>query len=506
MEGLPAQLLKAVVAAPVVTGLLLIAGRRLPRSLGSWIAFAGFAVPAALAPWLLLVWSDLSVPPAAFRGEGLWGFGLSLNGFGAPLLAMTSLVGLAAGIKALNQDVESRHAYLGLLLFMLGGTLGVFATDHVVGFYFFHEFALIPTFVLTLFWGGEGRRPAAMQMAIYLTVGAMASLAGILMAVDAAGLEWTKATFEGVADGLLSKGAPQGAGALALFGFGTLASLFPFHSWAAPGYSAAPTPAAMLHAGALKKFGLYGLALLGLTSLRVTEGALGGWLLWFALGNVVLIGLVCLTQVDLKRLASWSSVAHMGPVFLGLWVAGTRGSAAGLDAAVLLMTAHGLSCAALFLLSNDVRVRTGSYRFEDMGGLASRAPVLGAFFIAASMASLGLPGFGNFWGEIGVFLSLRAEPLWLQALAASTVVITAVYTLRAAAAVFFGPASAALEARAAAAPFGDISWPSRLAAGLLLAASMAVGFQPSLVTDSINRVSADVVKYVRPVPQTPSAR
>jgi NADH-quinone oxidoreductase subunit M len=170
------------------------------------------------------------------------------------------------------------------------------------------------------------------------------------------------------------------------------------------------------------------------------------------------------------------------------------------------MTAHGLSCAALFLLSNDVRVRTGSYRFEDMGGLASRAPVLGAFFIAASMASLGLPGFGNFWGEIGVFLSLRAEPLWLQALAASTVVITAVYTLRAAAAVFFGPASAALEARAAAAPFGDISWPSRLAAGLLLAASMAVGFQPSLVTDSINRVSADVVKYVRPVPQTPSAR
>ncbi len=506
MAALPAQLLQAVVATPVATGLLLIAGRRLPRALGDWIALAGFVLPAALAPWLLLTWTDLSIPPEAFRSGGPWGFGLSLNGFSAPLLAMTSIVGLAAGIKAMTQDVEARHAYLGLLLFMLGGTLGVFATDHVVGFYFFHEFALIPTFILTLFWGGEGRRPAAMQMAIYLTVGAMASLAGILLAVDAAGLDWAGATFEGVADALLAKGAPRAAGALTLFGLGTLASLFPFHSWAASGYSAAPTPAAMLHAGALKKFGLYGLALLGLTSLRVTEGALGGWLLWLALGNTVLIGLVCLTQVDLKRLVSWSSVAHMGPVFLGLWVAGARGSASGLDAAVLLMTAHGLSCAALFLLSNDVRVRAGSYRFEEMGGLASRAPVLAAMFVAASMASLGLPGFGNFWGEIGVFLSLRAEPLWIQALAASTVVITAVYTLRAVAAAFFGPESAALARRAEAAPFGDIGWTSRLAAGLLLAALVAVGFMPSLVTDSTNRVSADVVKYARPAAKTPSAR
>ncbi|MFM9146980.1 MAG: proton-conducting transporter membrane subunit, partial [Verrucomicrobiota bacterium] len=316
----------------------------------------------------------------------------------------------------------------------------------------------------------------------------------------------SEAPFEAVADGRAATGAPTGAGALALFGFGTLASLFPFHSWAAPGYSAAPTPAAMLHAGALKKFGLYGLALLGLTSLRITEGALCDWLLWLALGNVTLIGFVCLTQVDLKRLVSWSSVAHMGPVFLGLWVAGARGSASGLDAAVLLMTAHGLSCAALFLLSNDVRARVGSYRFEDMGGLASRAPVLAAFFVAASMASLGLPGFANFWGEIGVFLSLRAEPLWIQALVASTVVITAVYTLRAAAAAFFGPASAALDTRAAAAPFGDLSWPSRVAAGLLLGASLTLGFLPSLVTDSTNRVSADVVKYVRPAAKTPSAR
>ena len=102
------------------------------------------------------------------------------------------------------------------------------------------------------------------------------------------------------------------------------------------------------------------------------------------------------------------------------------------------------------------------------------------------MASIGLPGFGNFWGEIGVFLSLRAEPLWVQALVASTVVVSAIYALRAVATVFFGPASKHIEERAAHAPFGDLGFTERLAATLLLGASMTIGFVPSLVTRCTN--------------------
>ncbi len=505
MDTFPATLLALTVTTPLIVGLVLLAGRHLPRGFASGFAFAGFALPALFAPWLLVLWADPATAPEQFRSVGFWGFGFGLNGLSAPLLAMTALVGFAAGVKALGQEVEGRNTYLGLILFMSGGTLGVFGTNHVVGSYFFHEFALIPTFVLTLFWGGEGRRPAAMQMAITLTVGAVAALAGILIAVDAAGVPYGAATFENVAQGLQGAARiPAATGALVLFGLGALASLFPFHSWAAPGYSAAPTPVSMLHAGALKKFGLYGIILLGLSSLDITGGALGTWFLWFAVANVVLIGLVCLAQRDLKQLLSWSSVAHMGPVFLGIWVCGVTGQADGLDAAAFLMVAHGLSCAALFLLANAVRTRAGTYRLDELGGLATRAPVLAAFFVAATMASVGLPGFGNFWGEIGVFLALRAQPLWLQALVASTVVISAVYALRAVAATFFGPASEALEKRWAVAPFGDLGWAERFAAGVLLAASLAIGFIPSLVTKSVNPVAAGVATFSQHNAQTPA--
>jgi NADH-quinone oxidoreductase subunit M len=513
MDLAPATLLALTVTAPIIVGLILLAGRHLPRSFASGFAFGGFALPAVLGPWLLVLWCRESTTAAQFQSAGFWGFGFALNGLSAPLLAMTALVGFAAGVKALDQEVEARNTYLGLILFMFGGTLGVFGTNHVVGSYFFHEFALIPTFILTLFWGGEGRRPAAMQMAIYLTAGAMAALAGILVAVDAAGVDYGSATFVNVAQGLQNAAAvPAATGALVLFGFGTLASLFPFHSWAAPGYSAAPTPVAMLHAGALKKFGLYGIILIGLSSLDITGGSLGAWFLWFAVANVVIVGLICLAQRDLKQLLSWSSVAHMGPVFLGIWVCGVSGQADGLDAAAFLMVAHGLSCAALFLLANAVRTRAGSYRLDELGGLATRAPVLAAFFVAATMASIGLPGFGNFWGEIGVFLALRAQPLWLQALIASTVVISAVYALRATASTFFGPASEALERRFASAPFGDLGWTERFAAGVLLLASLAIGFVPSLVTKSVNPVAAGITtfsqqkaKAVKPAAAKPAA-
>jgi NADH-quinone oxidoreductase subunit M len=242
----------------------------------------------------------------------------------------------------------------------------------------------------------------------------------------------------------------------------------------------------MLHAGALKKFGLYGIVMIAAASMQIGQGSLGQWFFWCALANLLVVGLICMAQRDLKQLLSWSSVAHMGPIFLGLWVGTAKGQAAGIDAAIFLMVAHGLSCAALFLLANAVRTRTGTYRFEELGGLAARTPVLAAFFVAATMASIGLPGFGNFWGEVGVFLSLRAEPLWVQALVASTVVVSAIYALRAVAAVFFGPTSKPIEERAVHAPFGDLGFTERLAAGLLLAASLTIGFIPSLVTRCTN--------------------
>jgi NADH-quinone oxidoreductase subunit M len=506
-------LLLVAIFTPLIVGLILLAGKTLPRSFSSGFAFLGFALPAAIAVWLFLPSSEAFGSPLKLRFTGPWGFSFGLNGISLPLFAMTAVVGLAAGIKALIQEVENRNAYLGLVLFMLGGTLGVFATDNIIGFYFFHEFALVPTFILTLYWGGEGRRSAAMQMAIYLTVGAMLSLAGILIAMSAAGLSLMDATFEQLFLGLHNPqvSLPTATAAITLFGFGTLASLFPFHSWAAPGYSAAPTPVSMIHAGALKKFGLYGIIIIAAASMNIGHGTVGKWFLICAVANVVIAGLICLAQRDLKQLISWSSVAHMGPIFLGIWVCTSRGVAAGLDAALFLMVAHGLSCAALFLLANAVRTRTGTYRFDELGGLAKHTPILAACFVAATMASVGLPGFGNFWGEIGVFLSLKGESLWLQALVASTVVISAVYSLRAVANVFFGPPSKEITERFSFAPFKDLSGAERLATFILLGASLAIGFAPHLITRHTNEDAQGLAKLSKLTQansphSTPSAR
>ena len=134
MDFAPSTLLALAVSAPILVGLILLAGRDLPRSFSSGFAFGGFAIPAVLGPWLLVLWTNEQTSADQFRSVGFWGFGFGLNGLGAPLLAMTSLVGFAAGVKALNQEVEGRNTYLGLILFMLGGTLGVFGTNHVVGF------------------------------------------------------------------------------------------------------------------------------------------------------------------------------------------------------------------------------------------------------------------------------------------------------------------------------------------------------------------------------------
>lgn len=457
LSDLPAAtLLDLAVGAPLLAGLALLL-------LGRWLPLGGLALVANLAALPGLFQLGFLLTQGRLGGASPVG-GFLLEPVGAVLFGMTVLVGAAATHKALRQlpAVELPHAYLGLTLVLWGGTLGAFASPlsnptGVLAAYVLHEVALIPTFVLTLFWGGEGRRAAAMQMAIYLTLGAMVGLAGLFLC------------------GFDPLAAEADAVGLILLGFGALVSLFPFHSWAAPGYAAAPTPAAMIHAGALKKFGLAIIATFAI-------GRLGPWsdlLLGLALASTVGLGLVCLAQRDLKQLVAWSSVAHMGPIFLGLWVADRTGKADGLHAAVLLMAAHGLSAAALFALANEVRAKAGTYRIDELGGLAARTPVLAALFVAASMASIGLPGFGNFWGEFGIFLALRDQALWVQALAASTVVISAVYMLRAAAAVFHGPLRPELAARP---DTGDLAWGDRLGPLALLAASLAIGCLPFLVT------------------------
>ena len=498
-----AQLLQLAIAIPLGSALVIALG--LPKRLATKLAGAAFALPALIALWL---WSQYPAEGAqhyhflSTLDTGLASFGISLklglNGIALPMFLLAAIVGLAAGLYALRSQAERLKLYLVLLLIMHGGLLGVFASVDIFFFYFFHELALIPTFIMVGIWGGRDRNYAAMKMTIYLTVGAMLSLIGLIALYVKSGAN----TFDLIelkraiaAEGL--RGTTQNyIFGLLMFGFGILVSLWPLHTWAPLGYGAAPSSAAMLHAGVLKKFGLYGLIQIALPLLP--EGAAHwAWKLALlaAFGNVLVIGFVTMAQRDLKQMLGYSSVMHMGYCFLGIAALSPIGS----GGVVLLMVAHGLSVALLFLLATSIHHRTHTFDLAEMGGLAQKTPVLAAFFVAGTMASIGLPGFANFWGELTVFVALWKFSPWITAVAIAGVIISAIYGLRAAARVFFGQPTEALQRVTAAHPPADLDWHERLPALILLAALLFFGFYPKAISQPVDQALAPATAQFTPL-------
>lgn len=486
-----AHLLQLAIATPLVAALVIALG--LPKRFSTKLAAAAFVVPVLIALWL---WRAFPAEGAASYhflstiDTGLTSYGISLklglNGIALPMFLLAAIVGLAAGLYALRSQAERLKTYLVLLLIMHGGLLGVFASVDIFFFYFFHELALIPTFIMVGIWGGRDRSYAAMKMTIYLTVGAMLSLIGLIAIYVKSGAN----TFDLIelkrivaAEGIRASTQHYAFGLL-MFGFGILVSLWPLHTWAPLGYGAAPSSTAMLHAGVLKKFGLYGLIQIALPLLP--EGAAHwAWKLALlaAIGNVLAVGFVTMAQRDLKQMLGYSSVMHMGYCFLGIAALST----VGVGGVVLLMVAHGLSVALLFMLATSIYHRTHTFDMADMGGLAQKTPVLAAFFVAGTMASVGLPGFANFWGELTVFVALWKFSPWITAIAVAGVIISAIYGLRAAARVFFGPPSEAMQRVNAQTPPVDLDWVERLPALVLLAALLFFGFYPKAISGPVDQ-------------------
>ncbi len=485
------DILLFAIVSPLALALAMALG--LPQGLARKLAYVAFALPAlaGLCAWYRFGSAPLESGYAFLTtydtGLSLLGIQLKLglNGIALPLFVMAGIVGLAAGLYALQSSAERLNTYVMLLLIMQGGLMGVFASVDVFFFYFFHELALIPTFIMVGIWGGRDRNYAAMKLTIYLTVGAMLSLIGLIAIYYKSGAQ----TFDmialraAIAEQGLSTVAQQNIFGLLMFGFGILVSLWPLHTWAPLGYGAAPSSVAMLHAGVLKKFGLYGLIQVALPLLPQGASHWAAILATLAVvGNVLIVGIITIAQKDLKQLVGYSSVMHMGYAFLGVACFSTIG----IGGVVFMMVAHGFSAALLFLLSTSIHHRTQTFDLDEMGGLVKHAPVLSAFFVAATLASIGLPGFANFWGELTIFVAAWKSFPTLTVISIAGVVISAIYGLRAAARVFFGPQTEALDKVLAEKPATDLRWSEKTPALLLLAGLFVLGFWPKAFSDSIN--------------------
>ena len=487
-------LLLGSIAVPAFVSIILFSGLGRSESFVKNLALVGFGFPF-IAGIVLFLNFDGSKGGYCFEifhprmglQELKITFHLGLNGVSSPLFAMAGVVGLAAGLTAIHSGADRLRLFLALLLTMQAGLMGLFASVDLFFYYLFHEFALIPTFIMIGLWGGRDRRSIALEITIYLTLGALISLGGLValnVMVDAEKFDFPSLS-SALSQFALAESTQFKIFGLLLFGFGILVALFPFHTWAAKGYECAPTSVSMLHAGVLKKFGLYGL--IQIAAPLLPEGALAWspYLLWLALGNIIFVGAVAIAQKNLKSMVGYGSVMHMGYCFLGIAVCSSLGAGSG----VMLMVAHGLSVSLMFLLSTYVYKRSGTFEMDEMGGLGTKTPILACFFVASTLATIGLPGFGNFWGEFGVFLSLGQNPdhHFFLYLAALGIIISAIFGLRAVARIFYGGSSDELLEHEKKNPITDLSLSEILPAGIIFSALLFIGLWPRGISDRIDQ-------------------
>src|SRR6266404_6183794 len=373
-------------------------------------------------------------------------FTTGIDGLSIMMVLLASIVTLAA-VWFAGTIERYENAFYACLLFISGGAIGAFASIDLFFFYAFHELALIPTFLLIGIWGSGNRVAAAWKITIYLAIGSFVLLLGLILLYQSVPV--ASRTFDiralkaAAALGQISPDAQRHVYLLLLIGFGILISLFPFHTWAPEAYASAPAPAAMLHAGILKKFGLYGLLRLAIPLLPEGARHWTGLLMVLLLGNIIYIGLVTIAQKRLDWMLGYSSVMHMGYIFLGIASANILGT----TGAATLIFAHGLSIALLFGLAGEIRKRTGTLVFDELGGLAKVMPFAGLAFGLGAFAAVGLPGFANFAGEIMIFFGAFQNGWEIErfhifqiatVLGLWGVVISAVYMLRAYRKIFMG--------------------------------------------------------------------
>jgi NADH-quinone oxidoreductase subunit M len=435
-----------VIFCPIVAAILIMVGAPARKT-----ALAASVLAFAAALFLLASFEQgqgdfQHVTAFTISPEWQLSFTTGIDGLSLVMVLLATIVTLAAVWFTGTID-KYENAFYACLLFISGGAIGAFASIDLFFFYAFHELALIPTFLLIGIWGSGNRVAAAWKVTIYLAIGSFILLLGLILlyqSVPPASHSFDIRALKAAAGlGQIPADTQRHVYLLLLIGFGILVSLFPFHTWAPEAYASAPAPAAMLHAGVLKKFGLYGLLRLAIPLLPEGARHWTSLLVVLLLGNIIYVGLVTIAQKRLDWMLGYSSVMHMGYIFLGIASATILGTAG----AVVLIFAHGLSIALLFAIAGELRKRTGTLAFEELGGLAKVMPFAGLVFGFAAFAAIGLPGLANFAGEIMIFFGAFKNGWEIDrfhifqiatVLALWGVVISTIYMLRAYRKAFMG--------------------------------------------------------------------
>jgi NADH-quinone oxidoreductase subunit M len=421
-----------------------------------------------------------------------------VDGISAPLVLLTGVVMFTGVLISWGDDnphvmagIQDRPREFFAFLFILAwGVLGVFVSLDLFMLFFFYEIAVFPMYLLIVIWGWKVTREyAAMKLTLYLFIGSVVSLVGVLA------MYWVNAQNTGVPtfDMLAMETASfstqfQIIWFLPVFlGFAVLGGIWPFHNWSPDGHVAAPTAVSMFHAGVLMKLGAFAALRVGI--MLLPEGAkYWSWLIMlFAAVAVVYGAYIAFVQMDFKYMVGFSSVSHMGLVMLGFSTLNQQG----LLGSGLQMFSHGVMTALFFAVVGMIYDRAHTRQIPELGGMSKVMPFATIGFIIGGLVSMGMPLFSGFIAEFPIFQGVWGRQ-WLVAVICSiSIIITAAYIMRNIRQVFFGEMPENLKGHV-----GDITVLDKVAITTLCLFMIGIGLFPQLMAPMVSSGVENVLRLL----------
>lgn len=473
---------------PLVTALSILLVRN-DRAI-KWMALGGSVLQLGFAIWLTSAYMGLrqagEVAPLLFQSSTAWFeplniyFRTGIDGISLAMILLTAMVVVAGILVSWKMDKQVKEFFF-LILLLSAGAYGFFITTDLFAMFFFLELAVIPKYLLIGIWGSGKKEYSAMKLALMLMFGSSLVFLGITALYFLGGNSWD---IQQIAATHLPIEVQRVAYVLLFTGFGVFTAMFPFHTWAPDGHSSAPTAASMFLAGISMKLGGYGCLRVATWLLPDAAHELS-WIFIILASIAIIYGaFATLMQKDLKYMNAYSSVSHCGFVVLGIAML-TKAAVMG---AVMQMVSHGIMTALFFAAIGMIYDRAHTRQANELGGMLKQTPFIGTAFIIAGLCSLGLPGFSGFvsemtifvgsWERIGVFYKISTI------LACASIVVTAVYILRAIGFAIWGTIT-----NKEYLMLKDATWNERAAVVLLVAGIVLIGFAPFLLT---RLIGADV--------------
>ena len=446
-------LLLAVTLLPLAGALIVAALPREEENLQRGVGIATTLVTFALSMGLLIGWKadgwNAMVDYTWSASLGIH-FKLAVDGISIWMVLLTTFLMPIVMLSAWTAVSKKVREFVVVLLVLEVGMIGAFVAVDLFVFYLFWEVMLIPMYILIGVWGGDKRMMASIKFVLYTMTGSLLMLVAILYLYvkhHEATHEWSF-DYESLRRVILAPHDQLLCFLAFALAFCIKVPLFPLHTWLPDAHVEAPTAGSVILAGVLLKFGTYGLLRFAMPLFPSAVAVCAPYLTVLAVIGIIYGSLVAWAQTDVKKLVAYSSVAHMGVVVLGLMAWNGRG----VDGALMVMLAHGISTGGLFLCIGMIYERRHTRRIDEFGGLWAQMPKFAAAFLVITLASIGLPALSGFVGEflvlIGTFDAYHTwvgypimfgHPKLIAALAATGVILGAVYMLWMFQKVMFGP-------------------------------------------------------------------